>query len=121
MGLAKALGSEVVLCQVLTAPLGVNLSGAKFATEQYISRVANRLRAAGLAVRTDVRSGEAALEIHKAALDYEAEAIVMATRGRRRLEKLMLGSVAEAVVRDSRLPVLLVSRRPAKHTAERAA
>ena len=111
IGLAEALDSELVVCHVVTGPEGTSSAGVKFDAARYLSKVAQRVRTAGLAVRTQLRTGVPAFEINNAAMDYNIDAIVMATRSRRRLEKLMLGSVADAVVRDSRLPVLLVSSR----------
>jgi len=111
IGLAKALDAEVVLCHVVTEPAGTNASYARKLAAQYIGGVALRFRNEGIAVKTQVRSGEPSVAIRTAAVDWDVDAIVMATRSRRRLEKLMLGSVADAVVRDSHLPVLLVSSR----------
>jgi len=44
----------------------------------------------------------------KAAAEYNAELIVMGTHGRRGMQRLILGSVAERCVRQSTLPVLLI-------------
>ncbi|WP_233870411.1 universal stress protein [Paraburkholderia adhaesiva] len=46
-----------------------------------------------------------------AAADCKADVIVMGTHGRRGLRRLVLGSVAERVVRSATLPVLLVPSR----------
>lgn len=53
-----------------------------------------------------VRVGNPALEIIGTAQEVGAELIVMATHGRRGLAHLVLGSVAERVVRESKVPVL---------------
>jgi nucleotide-binding universal stress UspA family protein len=111
INLARELGSEVVLCHVVTVPSGSGASGARKLAAQYVSDVARRFADEGIAVKTQVREGEPAAAIRKCAVEWEVEAIVMATRSRRRVEKLMLGSVADQVVRDSHLPVLLVSSR----------
>jgi nucleotide-binding universal stress UspA family protein len=47
---------------------------------------------------------------------YKADVIVMGTHGRRGLNRLLLGSDAERVLRDSSIPVLLTRREP---TAQR--
>ncbi len=109
--LAQALDAHVVVCNVITTPVAAGSSGERRDAAQYVTRIAQRFRKAGVTAKTHVPRGDASMEINKAAADWDIDAIVMATRSRRRLEKLMLGSVADAVVRDSRLPVLLVSSR----------
>ena len=111
IGLAEALEAEVVVCHVLTAPVATKAAAEEHNSAQYVSRIAERFRVAGVAVKTLVRRGEPALEINTAAVDWNVDAIVMATHSRQRLQKLMLGSVADLVVSGSRLPVLLVSSR----------
>lgn len=44
----------------------------------------------------------------RAAADFDADLIVMGTHGRRGMQRLILGSVAERCVRQSTLPVLLI-------------
>jgi universal stress protein A len=66
--------------------------------------------AAAKGVRTRVvvvQSSDAAGEIEKAAKSAKADAVVMGTRGRTGLARLLLGSVAHAVLKR-RLPVILV-------------
>ena len=46
--------------------------------------------------------------ILRTANDYHADLIVMGTHGRRGIKRLFLGSVAELLVREAHLPVLLV-------------
>jgi len=47
------------------------------------------------------------------AQDFAADLIVLGTQGRKGLRRAILGSVAEAVIRDSPIPVLLPGRRKA--------
>ncbi len=54
-----------------------------------------------------VRLGNPAEAIHQAAVDVDADLIVVGTHGRRGVEKLLLGSVAEALVRTAHVPVLV--------------
>ena len=107
--LARALDAEVILCYVIATPVARNPVAEEQAAAQFLGRLAQRFRSANVQVKTQVRRGDPAREIQKAALEWNVDAIVMATRSRQRLQKLMLGSVADLVVRDSQLPVLLVS------------
>lgn len=52
--------------------------------------------------------GDARDVIDKAATSIAADLIVMGTRGRRGVSRMLLGSVAESVVRTAPCPVLLV-------------
>jgi nucleotide-binding universal stress UspA family protein len=74
----------------------------------YLQRVATQLRAAGVKADVIVRQGAPAKEIISAARDIDADVIAMATHSRRGINRLMFGSVAEAVLHRSNLPVLLV-------------
>lgn len=67
---------------------------------------------AGLVATREVRCGVPALEIVDAAKARRVDLIVMGTGGRTGLGRLMLGSVAERVVRTSRVPVLTVHAEP---------
>lgn len=61
-----------------------------------------------VAVKTYVRGGGAADQIVSLAAELNADLVVVGTRGKRGLERLVLGSVAEAVVRDVGCPVWIV-------------
>jgi nucleotide-binding universal stress UspA family protein len=63
-----------------------------------------------VAVRV-VRGPDAAAAIIGAVREELVEAIVMSTRGAGGLGRLILGSVAEQVVRSSELPVMLLTPR----------
>ena len=54
-----------------------------------------------------VRVGAPAAAIHQVAIDVDADMLVVGTHARRGVEKLLLGSVAEELVRIARLPVLI--------------
>lgn len=55
-----------------------------------------------------MKEGNAADTILKVAEDKEIDIIVMGASGKHRLERFILGSVAEKVVRDSKCPVLSI-------------
>lgn len=61
-----------------------------------------------LRVSVHVRFGPPAETIHQVAVDYDADIIVVGTHGRRGVERLVLGSVAEKLLRTARCPVLVV-------------
>ncbi|MEX3693441.1 universal stress protein [Paraburkholderia sp. BR14263] len=59
-------------------------------------------------VEVELPAEDVAQCIQQAATDWHADLIVMGTHGRRGVRRLMLGSVAERVLRCARRPVLLV-------------
>jgi nucleotide-binding universal stress UspA family protein len=54
-----------------------------------------------------VRIGDPATVLHQVAVDVGASMIVVGTHGRGGFEKLLLGSVAQELVRSARLPILV--------------
>jgi nucleotide-binding universal stress UspA family protein len=76
----------------------------------YLAGVAAPLRTGPtpINVMTDVRVGDPASGIAMAALDKHADLIVMATHGRTRIKRAVLGSVAGTVLRTVATPVVLV-------------
>lgn len=58
--------------------------------------------------RTEIREGSPRPVIVQEALDLKADLVVMGTHGRSGLAHLLIGSVAEHVVRHSQVPVLTV-------------
>lgn len=79
--------------------------------ESYLESVEGRFTKAGIMTWTDVRSGDPAAEILKAALNCKADLVTMATRSRSGLNKLVFGSVADQVLKDCEIPVLLITAR----------
>jgi nucleotide-binding universal stress UspA family protein len=77
--------------------------------EAYVVRLAAELRATGLeGVEASVWYGPPAYAIVEAARLHHVDLIVMTTHGRSGLGRLILGSVAESVVRGTRTPILLL-------------
>jgi nucleotide-binding universal stress UspA family protein len=104
--LARAGGARLILLYVRTAPDGVVRTVAD------LEGAADRLRDGGVAVEPEVYDadhGEIGRAICQAALEWQAELIVMATHGRGGLGRLLYGSVADEVLRLASVPVLLVS------------
>jgi len=57
---------------------------------------------------TQLRAGDARSVIEAVADEVKADLIIMGTHGRRGVSRMILGSVAESVVRTAPCPVLLV-------------
>ena len=96
---------------VMTAVREVYDGARKWAAstlEQWVAKA----RAEGLNARSALRAGAAHQEIVALATDERADLIVIGTHGRGAIERALLGSVAERVVRLARCPVLTV-REPA--------
>jgi universal stress protein A len=115
--IASFAGSELVLAHVLAAAPqkeGLLLPEPGPTQEERLQkRAADSLdewaaTADGTTVRTAVKSGRPADEIVSLASDERADLIVMGTHGRGDITRLLLGSVADAVVRHAPCPVLLV-------------
>lgn len=66
----------------------------------------------GVPIKTGLRMGVPYVEIVDAARDARAELIVMGTTGKTGIQHLLLGSVAERVVRTAEVPVLSVRYHP---------
>ncbi|MEF8795795.1 MAG: universal stress protein [Salinivenus sp.] len=67
---------------------------------------AEALRDRGLDVRVEVRAGPAAREVLDAAEAHDADLLTIATHGRSGLDRVLMGSVAETVLRQAPCPVL---------------
>ena len=76
--------------------------------EEYLADVANRLRETCAAVEATVWYGPPAEAIVEAARYRAADLIVMSSHGRSGLGRLVLGSVAETVLRSTPTPILLI-------------
>ena len=61
-----------------------------------------------MAIQTHLLRGSTVQAILTFAKDVEADAIVMGTHGRTGLRHLLLGSVAEGVIRQASVPVTIV-------------
>jgi nucleotide-binding universal stress UspA family protein len=115
--LAKALGAELFLVRAAVAHVfpGADPSEEEIdvvrKAEEYVTEVAGRLRDAGIPIHTAVRYGEAAEEILEHIRDNAVDLVAMSTHGRSGLSRLVLGSVAEQVVRHAPVPVLLMRAR----------
>jgi nucleotide-binding universal stress UspA family protein len=74
--------------------------------ENYLSHVKRVL--GDEKVETIVSSGDFADSILQTSADFKTDLVVMGTHGRRGLEKLLVGSVAEKVLHQSLIPLLII-------------
>lgn len=118
--LARALGAELILVHVFVEPSLFSegpFSGERvrevYATsrawiEKALEELAGAARDQGIAVRVMVRDGAAHREILALAAYEHADLIVIGTHGRGGLERALIGSVADRVIRLAPCPVLSV-------------
>ncbi|MEZ0319775.1 MAG: universal stress protein [Pyrobaculum sp.] len=104
VGLAKALGSALFVITVATDPSQVALERARKTAEEAAKAIAS----AGLEAEVEVRNGAPATEILNYAEEKEADLIVMGSRGLSAIQRLVLGSVSQAVASRAKVPVLIV-------------
>jgi nucleotide-binding universal stress UspA family protein len=85
------------------------LQPLKDRAQMYLDRQAEELRAQGLQVEAVVTVGEPASSILAYARAHGSDMIAMATHGRGGVSLVLLGSVADKVLRGASLPMLLYS------------
>lgn len=85
---------------------------------QALDRRAFPWRQRGIQIETHLFKGDPVTEIVKEAKNLECDLIVMGTHGRTGMAHLMMGSVAERVIRTASIPVLTVRQQKEKE-AER--
>lgn len=117
--IARAAGAELILIQVVQAPLGQTPEAGQAEEEKafretaaqaraYLGMVATRVSGGGVRSRFVVLEGSPAAGILGFAHDEDVDMIVMSTHGRSGISKLVMGSVAEKVMLTTKRPVLLV-------------
>jgi nucleotide-binding universal stress UspA family protein len=117
--MAKLTGGDVVLLHVLPTPVmyaspevaaaAPKLDPAiRVSAARELERLAKSLRARGLKVKSLLEDGLPVERILQVAHRLRSDLIVLATHGRSGLAHVLLGSVAENVVRRAACPVLVV-------------
>jgi universal stress protein A len=116
---AQQHGASIALVYVVETPAYAanEYGGLEFARledelkrngEKELRALAKREAVPNLQMTTMLRRGAASNEIVKAASELSAELIVVSTHGRTGLKHVLLGSVAEHLVRNAHCPVLVV-------------
>lgn len=77
--------------------------------DAYVQGIQASLAQDGIVSTSEVRKGDAAAELIRAAVDYRADLVIMATRGRKGWDRMMLGSVAGEVLAGCPCAVLIVN------------
>jgi HSP20 family protein len=123
-GLVDSLDGDLVLLRVLIpytamplpdvpSPIAVE-AAQEVQTEvaEYLSGLAATITARGLRVQCAAPSGDPARRIVDTAREMDVALIAMTTHGRTGLSRVLFGAVAESVVRDAPVPVLLMRASP---------
>lgn len=117
-GLARSLDAHVMVLHVVEPLGGDTLYAADDLVAQRRQEGAAILERARRALPPAIESdqmlvdGEVGSEIVTAARIWEADLVVMGTRGRGRFAQIILGSTAEQVIREAHCPVLTVGHEP---------
>jgi universal stress protein A len=120
--IANETGAELVLANVLGAPVYYLVEPIAFppnfvadlaaAAEAGLARCKDEaIRQGATRISTKLLHGDAAHEIVEAAKRDGFDLVVIGTHGRTGLKHVLLGSVAEKVVRHASCPVLVVRAR----------
>lgn len=76
------------------------------AAQEYLKKIKTHL--GDPAIKTIVKDGDSGDAIIDAAKELNADVIVMGSHSRRGLEKILMGSVAEKVLRNSQIPLFII-------------
>ncbi len=112
--LARDHNAQLVVLHVASMPVLIYAEGAAPANaEEYQEKLMDKLLElrppdADIQVSHRLEEGNPASEILRLADLTQADLIVMGTHGRRGLKRLLMGSVAEQVMRQASCPVLTV-------------
>lgn len=119
--LAKTERAELGVCSVVDPVVIAGTSPPSPATDlvirdmevearRLVTEAVERAHQAGITASAQVRNGVPAFELLRYADAFAADLIVTGTHGRRGLKHFLLGSVAEVILREASIPVLVVRR-----------
>jgi nucleotide-binding universal stress UspA family protein len=113
--LARDYGARLIVLHVVTPPTILYGEGVPLPDPDMLFREARdqlyamEVPEAGVRAERWIEEGDPATEILAIAEEQSADLIVLGTHGRTGLRRLLLGSVAEQVMRKASCPVLTVS------------
>jgi len=130
--IAGPLDLEVLLVRIMPPIVPQALEGTTYFSvddvaarlaeaRAYLAPVAADLGHRGMRVTTEARHGDPVTEILSAARETGTDMIAMTTHGRGGVRRLLFGSVAEAVLRQAEVPVLVMRLTEREASAARAA
>jgi nucleotide-binding universal stress UspA family protein len=121
---AKAHGSQLLVLHVielpgqfsldtviLSDPTGAPVNAKEYAIREakaHLDNLAERLAKDDVTIRSFIRFGKPTDEIAKFVGENNVDIIIMGTHGRGGFAHMLLGSVAERIVRTSKVPVLTI-------------
>lgn len=115
--LARADGSEIVLLQVVNEGGEIfndpsiaadDLNAAAVEEKSYMTDMQAKLKSEGVNASVEMRQGPIAETILEVATEMKVDMIAMSTHGRSGLQKLLMGSVTEWMIKNSPVPVLVI-------------
>jgi nucleotide-binding universal stress UspA family protein len=113
--MSEAMGSKLVIFAVIRPPepaaraeLNAIVDAAREHYEQSFVQLRERAKRAGLELKTEIEVGHPAEHIVRRAEQTHAGLIVMGRRGVSAIQRWMLGSISERVLRYAHCPVMVV-------------
>ena len=117
--LAKAMNAKITLLHVIskpvlyynsymaTVPLQIkNESELNAASQKFLDKTKNDL--GDETIQTLIKEGDTAESIMESAKELKADIIVIGTHSRKWLENILMGSVAENVLKHTNLPLFII-------------
>lgn len=117
--IARATGGSLTLLRIVETPKrfeektvpenpGELLESEIARARAYLQHTLAKSALEGIGVTTEVRAGRVARQILQCAEDQQGDLIVMCSHGTTGLKRWLLGSVAQKIVHNSTIPVLIV-------------
>jgi len=117
--LAKSMGAKVILLHVISnpvlyyssylamTPVQINSVGdLKGVSQNFLDRTKHDL--GDEAIQTVIKDGDTAESILESAKELKVDIVVIGTHSRKWLENILMGSVAESVLKHTTLPLFII-------------